>query len=92
MSIEGVIKAPTARVSEMDRHCCARPPPSNNALPRTRKIATPCQGRLLSALLPALSHRVSRDRRARHVIRMRVSDITKIHMMEPIADVDLMDG
>ncbi len=92
MSIKGVIKAPTARVSEMDGHCCARPPPSNNALPRIRKMATPCQGKLLSALSPALNHRVLRDRRTRLVIRMHVSDITKIHMMEPITDVHLMDG
>jgi len=58
MGIEGVIKAPTASVSEMDGHCCARPPPPNNALPRrrVRTIATPLQGRFLPALLHATSH------------------------------------
>ena len=94
MSIEGVIKAPTARVSEMDGHCCVRPPPPNKALPRSRArmIATPLQGRLLLVPLPTLSHRVSGDRRARLVIRMPVWDITTIYMKEPIVDVHLMEG
>ena len=94
MGIEGVVKAPTASVSEMDGHCCASPPPPNNALPRrrVRMMATPLQGRLLPALLRTMSHCVSGTRKARLVIRVLVSADAKIHMMVAMTNVDLMEG
>ena len=94
MGIKGVIKVPMASVSEMDGHCCASPPPRNNALPRrrVRMIATPLQGRLLPALLRTRSHWVSGTRKARLVIRVLVSADAEIHMMVAMMNVDLMEG
>ncbi len=94
MGIEGVVKAPTASVSEMDGHCCASPPPPNNALPRrrARMIAMPLQGRLLPALSRTMSHWVSGTRKARLVIRVLVSADAKIYMMVAMTNVDLMEG
>ena len=94
MGIEGVVKAPTASVSEMDGHCCASPPPPNNALPRrrARMIATLLHGRLFPALSRTTSHWVSGTRKARLVIRVLVSADAKIHMMVAMTNVDLMEG
>ncbi len=102
MGIEGVIKAPTAGVSEMDGHCCViSPPPPNNVLPRerARMIATPLQRRLSPLqrrLLPApsrtMSYWVSGTRKTRLVIRVLVSANAKIYMMVAMMNVDLMEG
>ena len=68
-------------------------PPPNNALPRRRKrtVATPRQGRLLPATLRTTCHWVLGDRKAHLVIRVFVDLIAKIHMMESIVDVYLID-
>jgi hypothetical protein len=94
MGIGGVVKVPTASVSEMDGHCCASPPPPNNALPRrrARMMETPLQGRLFPALSRTTSHWVSGTRKARLVIRVLVSADTKIHMMVAMTNVYLMEG
>ena len=93
MDIEGVAKAPTASVSEMDGLCCASPPPPNNALPRkrARMIATLLHGRLVPALSRTTSHWVSGTRKARLVIRVLVSTDAEIHMMVAMTNVDLME-
>ena len=94
MGIEGVVKAPTASVSEMDGHCCASPPPPNNALPRrrARMIAMLLPGRLFPALSRTMSHWVSGTRKARLVIRVLVSADAEIHVMVAMTNVDLMEG
>jgi hypothetical protein len=101
MGIEGVLKAPTASVNEMDGHCCASPPPPNNALPRkrARMIATPLQRKLSPLqrrLLPApsrtMSHWVLGTRKARLVIKVLVSADAKIYMMVSMTNGDLMEG
>ncbi len=101
MGIEGVIKAPTASVSEMDGHSCASPPPPNNVLPRkrVRMIATPLQRRLsplqrrlVSAPSRTMSHWESGTRKAQLVIRVLVSANAKIYMMVAMTNADLMEG
>ena len=94
MGIEGVVKAPTAGVSEMDGHCCVSPPPPNNVLPRkrARMIATPLQGRLSPAPARTMSHWVSGTRKTRLVIRVLVSADAKIFMMGVMTNADLMEG
>jgi len=100
MGIEGVVKAPTAGVSEMDGHCCVSPLPPNNVLPRkrARMIATllqrrrsPLQRRLLSATSRTMSHWVSGTRKAQLVIRVLVSADAEINMMVAMTNVDLME-